>query len=616
VSPEKWATALWAHYRPRVVDGAPFYLAADRSLLHQLYRDVLGGMGGPEVAMREFQECCMSLFGRSHARPRVSVRVAAFHVLSGRDFSAVICLAVQQVLVVERMLNDAAFSENAYFPRYREALGLPDGGEHSVPMPTEEFQRIWSTLASELRQIDGASAATVTFCAGIGRDLNRHLPFSQALFTAHDLTIIKEYAPALDGRADRKRVLRSLREVRRELGTRASRLIRSASESEIVAERLCDQVLAFLASDGQVSELRQRAAGLGESGEMVAYLERGDLFDSDDEADTFAVYLRTPSEQVSGDRLESVLYERSKSPPFVLLASVSDSFQEMRPDQQLAPGDGVVALVRAAWAEPFVAQAKRICAATFVAARSNLSDSFRMLVCTSGAERTRGLLGVPDVFPAERGLELVGGLLADARSRDFVAGYPPTGLRFDGRALGAETIIVVAGGVERSLGGFLGGLGTPRGLVRHAIRYGSRSLEFSLGARSAAMDSSAPLGYGVREGELDLTPRRLKDREACLRGALFTAGERRASRLSPPDLLLLVSPGRRYAVSDAVLATLLDEIRCLAGDDVRAELATRQLTATRSVPLKAATSGLLRRLRRPREGRGGVAPVTGESSYR
>jgi hypothetical protein len=501
------------------------------------------------------------------------------------------------------MLSDAVFSENAYFPRYREVLALPDGDEHSVPMSTDEFQRIWGTLADELLQVEGAGAATVTFRAGLGRDLNRHLPFSQALFTTHDLTIIKERARDLDERSDRKRVLKSLREVRREFGTRASRLIKTASENETIAGRLCNQVQAFLTSDAQLSELRRRAEVLGDSGEIVAYLERADLFDSDDETDTFSIYLRTPSEQFSGDRLESALHEKLKKHQLLLLVSESDSFHELYPNQDLVCGDAVLAVVRAAWTDTFVARAEEACDAKFVEGRSGLSDTFRVLVCNAGGERVRALLGVRDVAPAEQGLELVGGLLADARSREFVAGYPPTGLRFEGRTLSVDTMIVVAGVVEQTLGEFLNGLGAPRGFARHAIRYGSKSLEFTIGARSASVESSAPMGYGVRDGELELTPGPLKEGEASLRGTLFSAGiERRVPRLSKQDLALLIAPGRRLAVSRTMLATLLDELRLLGCSDVRADLATRQLTATRSVPLKAATSGVLRRLQRPRDG--------------
>jgi hypothetical protein len=571
-------------------------------LIHQLYTETLRGSGGPEAAVGAFHESCLSVLTRSPTRPRVTVRPVAFQPLGGMVFSAAICLAVQQVLVVERMLSDAVFSENAYFPRYREVLVLPSGGEHSVPMSTEEFQRIWSTLAKELLQVDGAGAATVTFRAGLGPDLNRRFPFSQALFTTHDLTIIKDRASDLNERSDRKRVLESLREVRRDLGTRASRLIRTASENETVAGRLCDQVQSFLASDAQLSELRRRAEILRESGEIVAYLERADLFDSDDETDTFSIYLRTPSEQISGDRLESVLHEKTEKHPLLLLVSESDAFHELRPDQNLEPEDAVLAIVRVAWADTFVAKAEELCGAKFVEGRSGLSDGFSVLVCNAGAERVRALLGVRDVAPAEGGLELVGGLLADARSREFVAGYPPTGLRLEGRALNVDTMIVVAGVVEQTLGEFLSRLGAPRGFVRHAIRYGSKSLEFAIGARSVAVESFPPMGYGVREGELELTPGPLKDGEASLRGTLFSAGsEERAPRLSNQDLALLLAPGRRFAVSKTMLATLLDELRLLGGSDARADLAARQLTATRSVPLRAATSGVLRRLQRPRD---------------
>src|SRR5690349_13345373 len=114
---DAWVAALWSHYRPEIASGAPFYLAADRRLLRELYTNQLHETGGAEAALRDFHEACLTLLQTNG--PRTAVRREAYQRIPGQAYSRVICLAVQQVLAVEQMLNDARYSEHSYFPRYR-----------------------------------------------------------------------------------------------------------------------------------------------------------------------------------------------------------------------------------------------------------------------------------------------------------------------------------------------------------------------------------------------------------------------------------------------------------------------------------------------------------------
>lgn len=197
VNGDRWAVALWAHYLPEVGRGSPFYLAADRQLIFSLFSANRFGSGGVEDALRNFHTSCRSFIVPDGAQPTISRET--FENVGGHVISRSICLAVQQVLVVEQMLQDEQYSENAYFPRYRRILGI-DGGpqQHSNPLGTLSFQRIWSVLAQELRGAPGATQKTVTFSAGRGPDVNRSLPLSQALFTTHDLLGISLHAPTVD----------------------------------------------------------------------------------------------------------------------------------------------------------------------------------------------------------------------------------------------------------------------------------------------------------------------------------------------------------------------------------------------------------------------------------
>lgn len=587
-----WTLTLWRHFLPSVAHGGPFYLAADIKLICDLYTAALHGNGGREAALPHFHESCQSLL-RSTAN-RATVRPEAFRHVSGEPRSRVICLAVQQVLVVELMLHDGQYSENSYFPRYCRALQLPT--RHTNPLGTEGFQKIWDVLRGELSAVGGATGKTITFSRGVGKDVSRNLPLSQALFTTHDLTIVREKAPSLDEKAHLRYTLRALRHVRSYLGARARKLIATADVNETLAARLHSQVQAFLADNAHSSRGDMGTPQDTQSGSIVAYLDRPDVFDADDGTDTFSVYLRADANQTSGIPLEAALRRRlSRKSPLVLI-SCGDAFWEASREENANSTDAVVVIVLAEGAEVFRAHASEHFRLSFIFGRSNLPDKLALLVCNDTQEgRLDMLLGRGAESGTKRGLHLEGGLMVDARSRVFLAGYPPTGVRHNGRVLSGEKVFVNR--QARQVESFLDDLRQQRTAARYAIQYGSDSLEFTVATSISVSKSCAELGYLLNDDQLDPRVRPLVPERACLRGTLFLGSTvRMASRLSHRDLLLFTAVGKRLAVSEEIVALVLRELRLFGDANPRAMLAAAQMTVTKSIPLKVATSGLLQRL--------------------
>lgn len=84
--------------------------------------------------MEAFNLACLRLLTRRTTK--ASVNEIGFQRIYGRGYSRAICLASQQVLIVETMLGHAEYSDRAYFPRYRECLKITGGNRHENPLGT------------------------------------------------------------------------------------------------------------------------------------------------------------------------------------------------------------------------------------------------------------------------------------------------------------------------------------------------------------------------------------------------------------------------------------------------------------------------------------------------
>ena len=131
-NPKFWTKALWDYFKPLVKDGVPFYLAVDERLLKALVTTRFEEVQNFQDNIDSFHNACRKLL--SFERGWIKVKEETFLKNKETGYSSVICLAAQQVLVVESMLRDDNYSEHSYFPRYRKILKRLEGNMNSNPL--------------------------------------------------------------------------------------------------------------------------------------------------------------------------------------------------------------------------------------------------------------------------------------------------------------------------------------------------------------------------------------------------------------------------------------------------------------------------------------------------
>ncbi len=105
------------------------------------------------------------------------------------DKCSVILLVALQILAVELMNNQGTdFTQNAYFPRLRELISDELPLESLLPFDSEEYEKIWSTFANEIKGYYKSKQAIITFDIKATQSFkNKIMPLSQALLSHSDL---------------------------------------------------------------------------------------------------------------------------------------------------------------------------------------------------------------------------------------------------------------------------------------------------------------------------------------------------------------------------------------------------------------------------------------------
>lgn len=590
-----WATLLWSYFEPQIATGQPLYLAADVSLIRDLLEHDTGKETRIEEAAYDFHSSCQELLEGSFRR--AAIKDIAFQKIPGQPFSRVICLAIQQVLVVENMLNDNLYSENSYFPRYREVIDVTADNEHSNPLSTGNFQSIWDTLELEILATAGAAANTITFFTGSGKDLNRMLPFSQALLTTHDLTIIKERAKKLTPESDENAVILLLYACRNHFGTRAQRLISHANGS--LRTRLYRQVVSFLANCEALSTIRPRAVRHASGGTVEAYLDAADFFDSD----SYSVFLRTNEGHAESTVLRARLDELLERRLGLLLVPQGDKYRELARDEAPAEGEPALALVKANKGAEWVTTAARLGAA-FANASSNLPAAFKLLACYFMPGNAAAALVSPFAkAPNQVGFELKGGILADARVRIYLAGYPPTSLSRQSKILSPGCPVEV-GGTLTTVETLLNELKDQRQFKHYSVRIGSDKIDFAISPHSQNKAYAETIGYQLRGSVFELSTSLIAEGAAALVGTGLSGREsapdmRSSGFLSRPELIALMGKGRRAAIDANTAEKLFSRLRaCCVDDKPLAKYLEHKIASTRSIPVTALALGSHKLFRR------------------
>lgn len=592
-SADLWADRLWGYFRRQARPGSLFFLAADERLIH-----VLAQQDRPTSTIKDsvkhFNDACLSLLDRK--RRAAVVLEETFQKVEGRAYSRVICLAVQQVLVAERMLNDGDYSELCYFPRYRQCLGLEPPYSKSTPIAPTSFEQLWDTLKQELLSETGIHADSITFSKGDGRNLTRNFPMSQALFTTHDLTMIRQLL------VDQQRTVQTqhdaelaLRALAQELRPCARNLIRQSGDYR--RGQLVMQLLSFLSRNERFSILEKRERrGSTKDSAVIAYRDFSDPFE-----DRFEIFeFKNGTQLPINEDFLAILKERTEGNRIILLARKQDSpddrYAEVTTADSLDQDDTIIAIMRTDSAERFASTCSTVCETMPTETASNLTLRFVLFNCGATSTKELAELAGLSFERANSLLELHGGLAADRRACIFVAGYPPTSITHGGKEIDGKSTLIANDKIY-SVSQFFEMLRSIKENEEYRISLLGSSLSFSI--RTSKDRSNEPVspsvGYALAaKFELSPSANILSGATAALRGVVFTT-KQPISALSPSsltssDVLMLIDDGSRIPISGEIADLITSQVSASdAAPDFR-KLATRLISSTRSIPVLACSS--------------------------
>ncbi len=588
-----WTLALWAHFSPVIESGSPCYLAADKTLIAELGRVHFANLNDEQI-VQNFHQSVKWLLHRTQAK--AIVKSLAFENIPGRPFSRVICLAVQQVLVVETMLrHEQQYSERSYFPRYRDLLGITRGHLHENPLGSA-FQRVWSTLRREFLSVPGSVSSTITFAAGTGIDINRNLPLSQALFTRHDLNKLSPHSDILLLCIDNHdRLIQVLFTLRGLFTKRAQMLIAKCSVSKRLSDRISEQVISFLHAQNCI-EVASQSRVYPSRVDICAFLEAEDWLESD----VFAFYVLN-NDVLSADPPAEDLLDKlflSAASDAIALVAEEDRFINARARNVNADPDAIVAVVRQKNVHLFMQEiSTQFPELSPVHVRTNLPTAFCGVLIRDPPSVLVNSYTHSSEQPQASALKLMGGMLTDARTRSYLAGYPPNELHCNGQQLSPATIVFV-NDTPTTLGSLFSELRTVSQFTAFVLRHESHTLEFSVVDRPVRRKEML-VGYPLDRTEFAPTSTELNENQPSLRGTvLFSSNDDLEGGLevSASDMVMLIEKGRRVALSNDHLELLVRAIEDSGQNDQLIRIAAQKLRTTKSVPLKLIAAGFMRKV--------------------
>lgn len=432
---KQWSRNLWSYYLQQISSGNPFYLAVDTSVLLETCPSSIE-VPNPNNIESIFHSQCEYAYIRQGRYLALSELALKSH---SSNKSLAICLAAQQVAVVSRMVEDDQFSRDEYFPRFREALGLP---LHNANPLREEFFAIWKVLEKEIGECAGSSSQTITFKEGTGRkDRSRFLPFSQALLSQHDLVTLHSLWNLDLEKLDPISVVRFLDRGRLKLTRRGQRLCMIEGQRAKVIKQLIEYVRKPI-TPYVIRTEPQIVAASEVRGDLVVFWQEVGL------EERFIVRLLVGAEhEISGSELINQLTTRLNSKRYVLFEDDGIKFTDLVVTREIGPKESFIILCEQNSASALLAEI-----VSRGASKSNLeqlpcdvSDRYGLILCRAG-------LGTP--LPADfcysnsassslprQSLEVEGGIIMDGRNNTFLCGYAPSKILLNGVLLGGtETI--------------------------------------------------------------------------------------------------------------------------------------------------------------------------------
>ncbi|MBP7863912.1 hypothetical protein KA183_19655 [bacterium] len=596
---DEWSIHLWEYYSEILKRGQPFYLAADSNLINKIAQNLqLSSDANPLSAFHKSCNGCFTI-SKSGARVRSDI-----YKRKEYGFSRTICLAVQQVLVVEELLGDTEYSELEYFPRYRRRIGVLGGIENANPLK-HDFERIWLVLSEEL----GRAAAPATFIKTFARGGSRknqttNYPLSQALFTTEDLLRIqKETQNAISPSTLNKTVFQALRNISRStfLGRRARNLILKCN-NEDTEVALCEQVKSFATSLALGNKKKRSAI---RSDDYIFLAERNEEdFLSDD---SFEIYMEDGNGKPSDLDILEELNCYFEDFAALFLAFRNYQYSQITVAEPLKEETKAIVVIPAHSSFAFQEAYKQHYDISPVISASNVGPGYIVFFCSKLDKRICLKFGAPvSKQPSKSQIELLGGIKIDSRSDTYLAGYPPTSFSYQGLPLSSETIVTVNGDELRAQEFFLR-LGEVHDYKSFSVMVKSNSIQFALTSKPLVKPQYFDAGFRLEGTELEPFVDSLSEDEVGLRGTVIAAGKLGVEDksydtsdllqvLSQSTLVGLIRPGRKFRISDEARQALTPLLKQLSHQFPIANLAAGQIEQSKLIVFNGLTRQLLAKL--------------------
>ncbi|WP_286233375.1 hypothetical protein [Thalassotalea sediminis] len=433
----QWNEKLWTYIKSHYVDGRDIYLAFDKHILEQLY-DADDTEDSTESASQDLFNACRSgfIFGPSR------VRMQPFVFTSQSDNpSLVLPFAVQQIIAAEEMVSGSDYSADSYYPHYCEAIGEGIINLHQCPISYRDFERIWSTLKSELLTQLKTSKSCITFDYGIGnKNKYRNFPLSQALLNIDDLSGLSERLNSSD-LVNAQYLMTKVRRCCYLLSKRGQKKV----HVEALANPIAEQVIDYMSSKFEVQVKRKRTIKKVE-GKFFLYTET----DGWDE-NYLLCYFDLDEKQLSFAQCNTALIQYIET--YTVMAFTPDNRGNFSIQQDLSydlsSGDLLLLYpkdLNSRFLGDLCAKFPEIDVNSII--NHDINDDY-ILKSFSGFPQETYLADIlPNKINQNNSLDMnklsfEGGLVVNQQTRSYLVGYPPTKIYFNSTQIPLNELITV-----------------------------------------------------------------------------------------------------------------------------------------------------------------------------
>lgn len=508
-----WNQLLWKYLIDSYCTGGPVYLSYNVSVL----RDILNIEFSTSCTRKEAEQLFMTACNSNTRIYGGKVWIPEF-VFSATDDNRSLCLsyAVQQILTAEKMFSDIKYTADAYFPRYRNVMGLSDESG-AMPISYEQFDRIWSTLKSELLALPSVSEEKITFSKGKGKNLNRNFPLSQALLSHENLVRICNNIKNINSYSDH----RLLFEVQRN-----KHLLLKDAQAKIfnrfIKNSLIEQIRSFADSFNNETFIKRKRKIKDKIDPSCFELFRN--FEGWDDYLQLGLHEKCRGEVA--DVLEKYLLHNNV---LLLTKGLVGEFIGSDLPNSINPGEKFI-VCSSISRENFVYSNLTDYICKSLIKKLNYPEAVIpknciLFYCTPSLEEgTELIIGNTGLFAENKSVSkkitFAGGISLNNRTNDFLVGYPPTGLKIAGIALTGDELLKVNFESIR-VNNFLRLLKQQKNEQRYLIRYSNYETTLNLiNCRRSLKDYN--IGFELVGNKIYPTSTyNLEDGESCFKHNYF-----------------------------------------------------------------------------------------------